>query len=344
MAAVLPINKIIVTTYSEITADIVSMDLAEAERFTIYNDSGPRVEVIVDNTGVAVIDDTYDKRGVDVNSEQAIEFTFKSQTRYYARAKTGSTTLIKINKLGPMNVHDVDYHSVPFNELFHEHTGIATTLALPVAAGDTEINVVSTVGFNIGNDIQIENGVIETTFPTVNNIVGNVFTLDRPLDNDFAAGNIVEAVDYNMNVVGTLASPVSFKLVPDSDQQWHVMGFALTIVHASAGDDSRFGDILGGLLNGATLRAYNGLSDQYRTFTNWKDNADIALDTGGVTYSDKAGGGNFGTFSLGEIKIRSGAIPKLNGANGDFLEILIQDDLSTLIKFNIKAQGHIATL
>jgi len=92
------------------------------------------------------------------------------------------------------------------------------------------------------------------------------------------------------------------------------------------------------------FRAYNGLADQYRTFTLWKTNADINLDTGGLTYKAKAPAGLYGISADGDITGRSGAIPEISGVNGDYLEILIQDDLSSLVEFVIKAQGHVEIL
>lgn len=242
---------------------------------------------------------------------------------------------------GALNIHDADVHTIPFNEFFHRHTGVSDTIATASSAGDIEIEVTDGALFDIGDNLQIENGVIETTFPTITNINGNVLTLDRPMDYGFEIGDNVEIVTHNMAVNGSLSNPVSFKLIPDVDQSWHVIGFSLTLIHGSSGDDSRFGDIAGGLTNGVIFRAFNGATGQYRTFTLWKTNGDISLDTGGITYNDKAGGGNFGTNALGQIKIRSGAVPKISGENGDYIEVLVQDDISSLVAFEIKAQGHL---
>ncbi len=244
---------------------------------------------------------------------------------------------------GALAIYDADVHSIPFNEFFHEHTGVNDTLAAIVTAGDTSITVTNGALFSVGDKVQIEDGIVETTFPTITVIVGDVLTLDRPLDNDFSIGNSVEVVGHNMNAVGTLATPISFKLIPDADQSWHVIGFSLSMVHSTVGDDSMFGNKTA-LQNGVVFRAYNGTTGRYRTFTLWKKNADIRLDTGVVVYSDKEGGGKYGTTALGQIKIRSGAVPKISGASGDYVEILIQDDLSSLTSFEIKAQGHIEVL
>ena len=241
---------------------------------------------------------------------------------------------------GAINIHDADVHDIPVNELFHRHTGVATTLAVASLAGATAIDVVNATGFIVGTKFQIENGVIETTFPTVTATLGTVLTLDKPLDNAFSIGDSVEIVETNMAVLGTLASPVSFRLIPDRDQVWHIVRFLLGMIHSGAADDSKFGD-LAALTNGVVLRAFNATANQHQTFTSWKDNEDIKMDMFDVTYTDKAGGGLFGTNSRGSIKIGTGAVPKISGINGDYLEILIQDDLTALTSFQLKGQGHI---
>lgn len=240
-----------------------------------------------------------------------------------------------------LDIHDADVHDVPVNELFHRHTGVATTINATVTAGDTSIVVVSGVGFANGDPIQIEDGVIETTFPTIISGGGTTtFNLDRPLDNSFAIGDAVDQIATNLAVSGTLASPVSFKILADKNQIWHIVRFLLGMIHANAADDSKFGSIPA-LPNGVILRGYNATTGLYRTFTNWKSNFDLKMDMYNVDYTTKAGGGDFGTNARGSIRDGTGAVPKINGANGDYLEILIQDDLTGLIKFNLKSQGHI---
>ena len=347
-AAVLPVNKVIGVTYEDITAEVDSVGLVDSENFTVYNDSGVRLEIIVDNTGVADVNSTLDGKGLDLNSEGTEVLVFSPIAKYYIRATAGNAALIKINKLGATNVHDVDFHAIAFNEFFHEHTGVTTTLDANVTAGDTNITVANATGIIVGTTLQIENGVIETTLPIVTDITGApVLILDRPLDNSFTIGDSVEVVSSEMKVNATLAAPRSFRLIPDADQKWHVISLTISLVHASAADDSKFGDAAA-LLNGLVFRGYNAATGRYRTFTNWKDNGDIGLDFGEVVYTDKAGGGLHGTKATASIKFRSGAVPSIDGSKGDYLEVLVQDALLTLLgasgSVRFKGQGHVIGL
>jgi hypothetical protein len=240
-----------------------------------------------------------------------------------------------------ISVHDADVHNVPFNEHFHRHTGVSTTFAVAASAGDIDIEATSVSGFAIGDDIQLEDGIIETTFPRIIDIIGNVLYLDRQIDNDFEIGDGIEKVTYEMNVTGTVASPISFRVIPDLDQKWHVVSFAISMIHNTAGSDDAFGNI-SALANGLILRGFNGAAGKYRTLANWKNNADMKLDTRTVNpYTDKAGGTNHGTFITANIKFIAGAVPEFDGATGSFLEVLVQDPLPSLISIRMKAAGHI---
>jgi hypothetical protein len=242
---------------------------------------------------------------------------------------------------GAISMHDADAHNVPFNEFFHEHTGVETTLAAAITPGDTSIEVVSPTGFLEGDNLQIGNGIIETTFPTITDIASSEFTLDRPIDFPFSIEDTVEEVIFEAAVVGSLGSPRAFRLMPDSGQTWHVISLTISMVHPLGGDDSKFGD-LSALLNGVVLRGYNGAADMHRTLTNWKSNSEMKQDTGTINpYTDKAAAGSHGTFFSVNIKERSGAVPSINGATGDYLEVLIQDDLTDLDSIKFKAQGHL---
>lgn len=244
---------------------------------------------------------------------------------------------------GAIDVHDADVHDFPVNEYFHNHTGVATTLSVASLPQDRSVTVVSAAGFAPLDYVQIQNGVTESTFPQIISIVGNVLNLDRPLDNGFAIGDTVEVVSFNMNANGSV-TPVSFKLIPNQGQDWHIIRFLFSMTHSTAGDLGLFGNITP-LSLPVILRRYDGATGQYSTFTSWKSNADFKDDMYDVEFDARSGGGGtYGTSGRGSIKIGTGAVPKLSGAAGDYLEVLVQADLTGLLSFKLKAQGHIVGL
>lgn len=243
---------------------------------------------------------------------------------------------------GALNIHNADVHTVPINKYFHSTEGVSDSLAVAASIGDTSITAVDGTKFTVGDFIEFGTSPHEAVFKSVTVIVGNVLTLDGPLDNDHVIGNILNIVSLEMNVSGSLTTPISFKFLPDvGSPPWHIVRFLFSMSHDSLGDLGLFGN-LPPLVNGVTLRGLDGISGKFRTFMNIKTNSDIKNNMYDVDFDTRSGGGGtFGTSGRGSIKIGTGAVPKLNSANGDYFEILIQDDLTSLLSFRMKVQGHI---
>lgn len=240
---------------------------------------------------------------------------------------------------GAINIHDPHGHTVIINERFHQHTATTTTLAADATSGSTQITLTSATGFAVGDYLHIQDGVVETIHPQITTLVGTLATLDHPLDYSFLIGDTVTKTLQSMDVLGTLSSPQSFKVHPPSDQVWQIMRILIEMSHGGAGDNGLFGDLTK-LTNGCVIRRYDGATGQFNTFTVWKSNGDLVTDMFDVVYAARSGGGgSHGTNGRGSF-YNTGAVVKLDGTVGDYLELLIQDDLTELDSFRIKAQGH----
>lgn len=239
-----------------------------------------------------------------------------------------------------VNVHHVD--DIVINQLAHNVEGVSTTLAADAAAGATQIVVTSATGIVVGTRLAlIEGNSFQQTLPYVTAAAGTTLTLDGPLDCAFtAAGATVYVALVNMApTVGSLAAPIAYRIRPHSTENWDITRMNFSMVHGSAADDSKFGSI-DALEHGVVIRSITAL-DGVRTLTNMKSNQQIREDMFDVVYSDKAGGGKFGTSGRWSIQEKTGAIIRLNGSDGDYLEVLVQDDISILTDFQMKWQGHI---
>lgn len=244
---------------------------------------------------------------------------------------------IKSN-LGALNVTLSDTNFSIVNTFFKRQAGIPTTLAANSAVGATSLNLVSAAGVFVGHQLDIYDGEDEKVFPTVNSIAGNIVTLDKPLDNAYTAGDSVDDIIVNMNLVGTLAAPQSFKVKPLPGEEIDFTRILIEMTHGGAGDNGLFGDLTE-LSNGVVLRVYKGATNKFQSLTVWKTNSDIAVDMYDVSYTTRSGGGgSYGTNARGTFQ-KTGAVVRLNGDDGDYMEILIQDDLTGLASFRIKAQG-----
>lgn len=241
-----------------------------------------------------------------------------------------------------LDIHDADVHTRAVNRQVAQVSGATTTLATASEPQDYQINVVDTAGFVVGNHLYIDTGALESTYPTIVAITPGapgVFTLDRRLDIAHAAGDSVQNAIVNLSSqVGTLATPQEYWAGPEPGDVWHITNLTLALGHGSAGDFGLFGN-LPRLTNGVLLRARVG--GEYATLTNWKTNGEINVDTGEVSFHTRSGGqGTFGTAANGAFKPRTGAVIRLDGNAGDRFEVYVQDDLTDLVFWNMKVQGH----
>jgi hypothetical protein len=206
------------------------------------------------------------------------------------------------------------------------------------------LSVVDTAGFVVGEEIKLEEGLLQEigvlTITAVAAGTPGTLTLDRPIGNDYTTSADVTEVDTNMNVSGTLASPVIFEIDPPPGTVWQITRLLISITDQTAMDDAKFGGITA-LTNGVAVRATTA-SGRTVVFANWKANKDLKLDMHDVEYSTKAPSGFFGlngrwTFTRSEV------VAELDGDASPVqkMEVLIQDTLTGLDTFEIKAQGRV---
>jgi len=244
---------------------------------------------------------------------------------------------------GAVNIHDADVHHRAINVYVHQHTAVATTISSDTSVSDYQVNVADTTGFNAGDTIDINTSTIETTHPTITNITPGtpgVFELDRRLDVAHFTGDAVTQAIINLSSqIGTLAAPQEYFAGPPPGEVWHIINLTLAMGHGTAGDFGLFGNV-GALTNGVVIRVR--INGNYGTLTNWKTNGEINVDTGDVTFHARSGGGGtWGTASNGAFKTRTGAIMRLDGDTNDQFEVYVQDDLTGLVFWNMKIQGHL---
>lgn len=239
---------------------------------------------------------------------------------------------------GALNINQALVHQTGVNEYFRRDTGGSTTIAIAATAGDTDINVADSTGFVIGDFIRIAPAAITIRGHFhVLNVVANVITINRPIDADLEIGDAVVEIDFGMNEVGTLVAPVSFKVVPPPTERWQITRLMTTMLDATAMDDGKFGG-MAALTNGFVIRINKG--GIVSTLTHWNVNLDLKDDQFDVAYSDKAPAGQYGLSARWTLT-KAEFVADLDGANGDFLEALVQDDLTPLDTFKIKVQGRL---
>lgn len=240
---------------------------------------------------------------------------------------------------GAINIHDLDNHRKTLTERFLFFTGTSELLTVAASSGDTSITVANGATFAIGNEIRLcEGNVCEVDALTITGIATNLLTLDRPIDNNYTTAASAEIVSGNAAVSGTLTSPAEFIVKPPANENWHIDRMLIVGTDGNTMDDGTFIGIPA-LTNGVVLREVRARGT--RVIGNWKTNGDIRLDCYDVQYTAKAPAGANGMNARYTFK-NYDVIIELDGADGDYLEILVQDDLSGNTSFSLKAEGHFA--
>ena len=168
--------------------------------------------------------------------------------------------------------------------------------------------------------------------------VGSVITIDTPVNIALPAGSFVAAVTTNMAVDGS-STTQAFAVGPVLTGSLGILHITRIMGHfldSSAMDDGKFGGIAA-LTNGCVLRKNDG---KISTLWNVKTNADLALICYDFSYNDKAGGGKYGANFRDTYGGQGAHGVVLELLPGEYLELLIQDDLTGLDEFTMMAQGH----
>jgi hypothetical protein len=241
-----------------------------------------------------------------------------------------------------LDVNVQDQHTPPLILPMAQQLGL-TTIAVQTIILSYDIEVVSSVGMTIGDHIRIINAAADRYFfGTILNIVGNVVTVDTPMDYEYLVGSEVTYSNINMNVDGSI-TPVHFHLrtgAPSIPSAIDITRVLMVCTCATAVDLSKFGDIVGGLTRGLVFREENGT---VHNIFNVKTNTDLVALAYDWTPFDKSkpnqGVDGFSwrlTFG-GQSKV--GVVLRIE--QGGQLGMLVQDDLTSLTSLQVILEGHV---
>lgn len=255
--------------------------------------------------------------------------------------ETGNKVVLEPNGSLPVTLQDQTTPTliVPLNQVSN------STTVLNVGAVNTNtIDVTVTTGFADGAFIVIAD-IVNNRYYTGNQVGAisvNTVTLDTPLDFAYAVGATITNGITNMAVNGSVTTEVFGLRVSDP-------GLPLTVdvtrlmflcTTQAAVDLSKFGDIVGGLVNGIVVRKRDGtINNIFNAKTNG-DLAGIMFDWNAQAATNPAQGqdGFIGRLTFaGQNKM---GVTVRVGPDED-IECLIQDDLSTLTSFVIIAEGSV---
>jgi hypothetical protein len=214
-----------------------------------------------------------------------------------------------------------------------------TTLSAPALKDTNEVTLTSVTGITTGQYFgMFDTATEQFEFATVvAPPVENVVTIDSPLCCDFSAGSLFNPLTRDLNVDGS-GTPITFSIAPQASGRVRVTRILGVMTTTGTADFSKFGDIDGGLLKGIVLRRNNGITDN---IWNVKSNADFASLAYDFDIFDPSG-----PLGVNGLKFRY----TFNGEDkhgtsvllppGDRLDLIVQDNLSTILSFRITVQGY----
>lgn len=214
------------------------------------------------------------------------------------------------------------------------------TIAVDTVVGEYTVTLADSTGFVANSLIKIEeeiDNVPTTFFAEVLTNVANVLTLDRPIDRVFTSAALVNRENYLLNVNGAV-TPVVFIYKNSFKKPINISRMLFNMVTTNPATFNGFGDIAApGLTRGIELRKKN-TDGTFTNYFNAKTNNRLQLLMYDVTFFDggnpQAVNGLSGRFTF--EKLSSPVI--LN--KDEELQMLVQDDLSTLVSFEVVVEGN----
>lgn len=211
------------------------------------------------------------------------------------------------------------------------------TLAAPTVVGGYTLSLVAGHGVVAGNVLCLkENGRYFQALVPTGGVSGNTITITTPIDHIFTVAAQGFRSNAEMNVNGSV-TPVVFAVTPPAGTKWHIRGMDLSMLDNTAMDDSTFAGITA-LPKGLVFRKKNG---DYHSFFNIKTNGEFALRATTYEYSAKAPAGFYGLNVEFDFLGHFGTVVMLDADAGDYLEVLVQDDLSAVNFFRATISGHV---
>ena len=277
-------------------------------------------------------------------TEATLAFPKKESELEIEVSKLVDIYMVTTGVAGRVNLEDLILRDVfvkdqntPIIDLYIHQHGNDILLASDTNIDDRVITLQPGHGVIVGNYIGLKEGVrfYEGQVLAVNI---NDITLDSPLDFAFTTAAGLQHIHIpDMNVNGSV-DPVEFHIVPPTESKWNITRIIFLIEDNVTMDTSKFGGIPA-LTNGVLVRVKN---DIFKNIFNIKTNGEFALRSFDISYDDRAPAGVFGFRARVSFAGRSkrGVVIALDGAKEDQIQIIIQDDLTGLTKFQAIAQGY----
>lgn len=250
---------------------------------------------------------------------------------------TGAT--VRVGAEGCMDTNVQDQHTRAFDVHFSQQIGGLLTLAVDAVINDYTITLTTGHGALVGQQLVIYDVTADRLYVgIILTVVTDLITLDTPVNFSFLlATSVVALSTRNMNVDGSVTRQ-TFKVSPPITSKVHITRVMLQMTTTALPELDKFGDITGGITRGIILRVVNGINVN---LFNVKTNGELVALVHDVKFYD---GTQQGVNGLGARltyggQDKHGVVVELD--TDESLELIIQDDLTTILSFTMIASGHV---
>jgi hypothetical protein len=244
---------------------------------------------------------------------------------------------LPVESTGNVAVALQDQHTELVVVPMHIEENSGNLLASPTVVDSNNITLTAGHGVVVGNSICIKEGN-NFYFGIVLAVVTNTITLDTPMDTSYPASAIVCIGNPNLNVNGSI-TPKLAHLSPSPTARWDVTRLHVRMVDNSIMDAGTFAGA-SILSKGLVLRKKNGV---FKNIANVKTNGDLAVNSSNYSFDLKPPAGKYGFTSNHILGGQSnvGVVIRIDGNDSDELQVIIQDDLTSIEELKILAIGHV---
>jgi hypothetical protein len=254
--------------------------------------------------------------------------------------KVNVTSPLESNGAIPVNIQDQT--SPAFDIFFMQvDNDTQTTLAQNYFIDDQLINLTNATGYTPGQLLNIFEGS-NYYYGEIISVNGNEIELDTPLDFNYTTSALVAESSRDISVDGSLETQIYEIALPGSAEiSIDITRIMFAMICVDPPEYNEFCDIPGGLTYGIVLRRKDGI---YQNYWNVKSNGELANLMFDLNYYEQTWpqgvNGIAGRLTYGG-QSKHGVTIRLDP--GDSLQLLVQDDLTSLVEFRIIAEGHVVT-
>lgn len=243
---------------------------------------------------------------------------------------------LESNGAAPVNVQDQTTEIV---DIFFCRTLNTVTLAATITIDTNTATLVAGHNFVAGDMFCLKEWSRFFQAEIIN-VATNTVTIDRPFDFAFTSASVATRTTKDMNVNWSV-TPLIYRVTPVW-MSW--IKFDITKILFHIEDDSPMDNWtfwgLPKLTKWIVLRKKDWI---YKSIFNAKDNGDFAHHCAVVSYDDKAPSWSYWIRIIKELSGQQNhwVVIRLDPANNDELQVIIQDDLTWLIDFHCVALWHV---